>query len=376
MIGRTKEKRREVKNNDDRSVPFLIQSKASTRKTKNVTTLQSLNFLDSITYSISRGTFSSNATLKSISLPNSVSCIGEGAFEYCTSLTSITIPESVTYIGESAFNGCRSLRTFVVPESVFAIRACAFENCTSLLSIIIPDSVTYIEDCALAYCPLLKCISLPSALMYFGRSVFVGCDALEKRYDNGINNHLSVEIWLRRRFENLPLHQACYFDAKNMTLDKFASLITENEDSLCIPDSMGMTPFHILSCNPTATPEMIKALKVCSRSSKDIYGISPLMNFLASRGIHCSNSNDTRYFDSIKDGPSLNTILALGLQCDDLEKLLAYDNEAAVMNEMETFNEKTGLNPMMTAASLPYCGLDLVYTLAMKYPDICVKYNR
>ncbi len=369
----TKAKRREV--NDDRSVPFLIQSKTSTRKTKNVTTLQSLNVLDSITYSILRGTFSSNATLQSISLPNSVSCIGEGAFEYCASLTSITIPDSVTYIGESAFNGCRSLRTFVVPESVFAIRSCAFENCTSLLSMVIPDTVIYIEDSALAYCPSLKCISLPSALMYFGRSVFDGCDALEKRDDNGINNHLNVEIWLRSRFENLPLHQACYFDTKNMTLDKFASLIKENQDTLCIPDSMGMTPFHILSCNPTATPEMIKALQVCSRSSKDVYDMTPLMNFLACRGIHSSDTNNTRskYFETIKNGPSLNSILTLGLHCDDLEKLLAYDNEAAIMNEMKTYNEKTGLNPIMTAASLPHCGLDLVYTLAMKYPGICEK---
>lgn len=361
--------------NNDRSVPFLIQSKTSTRKTKNVTTLQSLNVLDSITYSISRGTFSSNATLQSISLPISVSCIGEGAFEYCTSLTSITIPDSVTYIGGSAFNGCRSLRSFVVPDSVFAIRSCAFENCISLLSIVIPDTVTYIEDSALAYCPSLKCISLPSALMYYGRSVFDGCDALEKRDDHGINNHLSVEIWLRRRFENLPLHQVCYFDAKNMTLDKFASLIKENEDTLCIPDSMGMAPFHILSCNPTATPEMIKALKVCSRSRQDVYDMSPLMNFLACRGIHSSDTNNTscEYFETIENGPSLNSILTLGLQCDDLEKLLAYDDEGAIMNEMETYNEKTGLNPIMTAASLPQCGLDLVYTLAMKYPGNCEK---
>ena len=35
-----------------------------------------------------------------------VTSIGEEAFWFCPSLTSITIPESVTSIGEGAFDGC------------------------------------------------------------------------------------------------------------------------------------------------------------------------------------------------------------------------------------------------------------------------------
>ena len=41
--------------------------------------------------------------MTSITIPNSVTSIGEVAFNGCTSLTSITIPDSVTSIGYDAF---------------------------------------------------------------------------------------------------------------------------------------------------------------------------------------------------------------------------------------------------------------------------------
>jgi hypothetical protein len=59
--------------------------------------------------SISNNVFNSD-TLTSITIPDSVTSIGEGAFSYCTSLTSITIPSSVTSIGIYAFDGCTKLR--------------------------------------------------------------------------------------------------------------------------------------------------------------------------------------------------------------------------------------------------------------------------
>ena len=48
-------------------------------------------------------------SLDSITIPNSVTSIGNGAFGRCKSLSSITIPDSVTSIGNSAFEGGTSL---------------------------------------------------------------------------------------------------------------------------------------------------------------------------------------------------------------------------------------------------------------------------
>ena len=44
--------------------------------------------------------------LTSVTIPGSVTSIGNDAFDNCTGLTSVTIPASVTNIGDGAFGGC------------------------------------------------------------------------------------------------------------------------------------------------------------------------------------------------------------------------------------------------------------------------------
>ena len=55
-------------------------------------------------------TFLACYSLESVTIPNSVTSIGEHAFNDCISLQSITIPNSVTSIGEYAFDGCYNLK--------------------------------------------------------------------------------------------------------------------------------------------------------------------------------------------------------------------------------------------------------------------------
>ena len=95
------------------------------------------------------------------SIPENISTIKEGAFWGCKGLTSVTIPNSVTSIGYSAFWGCHGLTSVTIPNSVTSIGDWAFENCRGLTSVTIPNSVTSIGNYAFGNCSSLQSIIIP-----------------------------------------------------------------------------------------------------------------------------------------------------------------------------------------------------------------------
>ena len=133
---------------------------------------------DSVT-AIGQLAFSGCTSLQSIEIPNSVYSIGVCAFVRCTSLQSIDIPNSVTSIGTCAFKGCTSLKSIDIPNSVTTIGVNAFEGCTSLKSIDIPNSVTSIGHGAFRGCTSLQSIDIPNSVTSIGESVFKGCTSLQ-----------------------------------------------------------------------------------------------------------------------------------------------------------------------------------------------------
>ena len=159
--------------------------------------------------------------MKSVTIPDSVTSIGEKAFNGCESLKSIVIPDAVTSIGEYAFGGCKSLTTkveigekvidgikyllycnrtakviqksggykgdIIIPETVefkgityrvTSIGEMAFENCFSLTKIAIPNSVTSIGKRAFDNCYKLNSIIISDNVKSIGNMTFSSCYAL------------------------------------------------------------------------------------------------------------------------------------------------------------------------------------------------------
>ena len=114
----------------------------------------------------------------SITIPNSVTSIGDYAFCGCTGLTSITIPTSVTSIGDYAFCGCTGLTSITIPTSVTSIGDYAFSNCTGLTSIDIPNSITSIVNRMFYGCTGLTSITIPNNITSIGGGAFSGCTGL------------------------------------------------------------------------------------------------------------------------------------------------------------------------------------------------------
>lgn len=118
-----------------------------------------------------------------------VTAIGNEAFS-STAITSISIPDSVTTLGDGAFSNCASLISVTIgaDSNLVTIGEGAFYNCTSLTSIFIPKSVTIIEDNA-----LYNCTSLTA--LYYGATV-AEWDNIEIVGDNyGLNGNDNLTIY-------------------------------------------------------------------------------------------------------------------------------------------------------------------------------------
>lgn len=113
--------------------------------------------------------------LTSITIPNSVTSIGDNAFQNCAGLTTITIPDNVATIGNSAFSGCTGLTAATIGKSVTSIGDGAFLNCTGLTAITIPDNVTNIESYAFSGCTGLTTVTIGKNVSYMSSSAFYNC---------------------------------------------------------------------------------------------------------------------------------------------------------------------------------------------------------
>lgn len=113
-------------------------------------------------------------SLKSVTIPNSVTTIWSGAFASCENLTSITIPDSVTYMGNSIFYCCTNLKTVSLPEGIHTLGNTFFAHCSSLETVTIPSTVTTIESNVFENCFSLTEIIIPESVTSIGDFIFAG----------------------------------------------------------------------------------------------------------------------------------------------------------------------------------------------------------
>ena len=135
--------------------------------------------------------------LASVTIGNSVTTIGSSAFRECSGLTSVTIGNSVKTIGSSAFYNCSGLTSVTIPNSVATIGYEAFRGCTSLTSVTIPNSVTAIGDFTFYNCSSLTSVTIGNSVTTIGNKAFEGCDGLTKTNYTG-----TIADWCKIKFSS------------------------------------------------------------------------------------------------------------------------------------------------------------------------------
>lgn len=189
---------------------------------------------------LERGAFGKCSMLSSVQFEEGLQTIGHTAFQDCNRLTEITIPDSVTTIGESAFVGVELetltigkglqiveeqglpytgkvfisdlaawcgiefqghssnpirgaylylndtlVTDLIIPEGVTKINNSAFSQCKGLRSVKIPDSVAIIGDSAFSACKYLTTVEFGAGVQQIGSNAFASCTLLSNMYFTG-----------------------------------------------------------------------------------------------------------------------------------------------------------------------------------------------
>lgn len=144
---------------------------------------------------------------------HTVTTIDDGALAYCEKLTSVTIPKTVTKIGEHAFYGCKNLKeikvgsgssyfsssngvlfnkkktrlicfppkksgSYTMPDTVKVVSAYAFADCDLLKKVTTSSALHTIEDWGFAECDNLSSVSVKDNLKKIGDGAFFNCKKL------------------------------------------------------------------------------------------------------------------------------------------------------------------------------------------------------
>ncbi len=135
--------------------------------------LTSVKLPDNIT-SLGDETFMTCSKLSSINIPNTLTSLGEFCLAFCN-ITKLTLPNSITNLGNNCFQSCENLETITLPQNITNLPAYCFHDCKKLSGITLHEGITSLGESCFEGCSSLTSIKLPKSINKITGSIFTSC---------------------------------------------------------------------------------------------------------------------------------------------------------------------------------------------------------
>lgn len=126
---------------------------------------------------IGESAFKSCGELVSVTMPEGLTSIGNEAF-YQSSIKTVSLPSTLSSMGSSAFRECRNLTGIVLPDALKEIKEYAFYECNNLRTLMLGNATTGIEQYAF-YKTGIQQLAFPSTMKDVAHDAFASCQSLQ-----------------------------------------------------------------------------------------------------------------------------------------------------------------------------------------------------
>lgn len=200
-------------------------------------------------------------TITSVTLPNTVTAIGNRAFYMCTQLSgTMVIPNSVNSVGFTAFCRCDRMTEVVLPERDVTYGTSCFMTTGLTGTLTLPEGLTVISDEMFSNNSKLTHVVFPSTLTTIGANAFAYCDRIEEItipssvttiYDNPF--HSSEKIGSVIVEEGNPV----YYSEDNCIIHQATHTLVVGSKNGVIPEGVvAVGPYAFSQCGLTHMPQI------------------------------------------------------------------------------------------------------------------------
>ena len=213
---------------------------------------------------ISTNAFAYNSTLETVIMQEGVEKIDGWAFANCTSLKNVSMPNSLKEVGEMCYFVCTSLENIEFPDGITIFPQYILANCLNLKSVKTPSKLETIYECAFSNTSI-STINIPSTVTAIRPNAFVSCSKLENIELNNNKNYKYENGFLVSNTENSILFISDKYLKSTNTLEIPEGIESFNT-SLGIYSNLTkiVIPSTLTSLGELIFPKSIREVKVAS----------------------------------------------------------------------------------------------------------------